>query len=276
VVEALRLVGLELEGLGVVQVTPYYDDGTCTIYHGEALAVLAELEPESCDVLLTDPPYSSGGMFRGDRAVEPSAKYRGWSQNADGSSRKPTADYGSFGGDTRDQRSFTGWVAAWSFAALRVTKRGSSAFVFSDWRQLPAATDAIQFGGWTWRGILVWDKGVGRPMAGRFRNHLEYVAWGTNGAHNGPQDEYPSTLGAVPTVPSGEREHVTQKPVELLRQLLRVVPQPSALTVLDPFMGSGSTLVAAKYAGHHAIGIEVDERYCEIAANRLSQEVLAL
>ena len=254
--------------------TPYYQDDHCTIHHGEALDVLRDMEPGSCDVLMTDPPYSSGGMFRSDRALEPSAKYRGWSQSADGSSRKPTAEYGSFGGDSRDQRSFMGWVSAWSFAAMRACHDGSSAFVFSDWRQLPAATDAVQCGGWTWRGIVVWDKGVGRPMRGRFRNHLEFVAWATAGAVGEGTDEYPSTLIAVPTVSSSEREHVTQKPVGLLTELMRVVPNSEGAVILDPFMGSGSTLAAAKYSGRKAIGIEIDERYCEIAAKRLAQEVL--
>lgn len=72
-----------------------------------------------------------------------------------------------------------------------------------------------------------------------------------------------------------DREHVTQKPVELLQHLLRVVPG-ERLTVLDPFMGSGSTLVAARNLGHRCIGIEVEERYCEIAAKRLAQGVLDL
>lgn len=253
---------------------PYYEDTASgiTIYHGEALVVLASMPDASVDAMVTDPPYSSGGMFRSDRAVEPSAKYRGWSQNKDGTSRKPAAEYGTFGGDSRDQRSFMGWVSAWSFQALRTTVLGGHSFMFTDWRQLPAATDAVQFGGWTWRGLIVWDKGVGRPMKGRFRNHLEYVVWSTNGAAKGT-DDYPSTLITVPTVPTGSREHVTQKPTKLLKQLMRVVPG-EAPTVLDPFAGSGSTLVAAKSLGHRAIGIEIDERYCEIAANRLAQGVL--
>lgn len=255
--------------------TPYYADDHVTIYHGEACAVLAQLPAGSADVLLTDPPYSSGGMFRSDRMAAPEDKYRGWSQNADGSSRAPTSEYGTFAGDSRDQRSWALWVAAWSHGCLAATKPGAHAFIFSDWRQLPAATDAVQLGGWTWRGLVVWDKGIGRPMKGRFRNHLEYVVWATAGATKDETEDYPSTLISVPTVPSNDRQHVTQKPEELLRQLLRVVPDSENAVILDPFMGSGSTLVAAKYTGRRAIGIEIEERYCEIAARRCAQEVLA-
>jgi len=254
-------------------VTPYYQDDHVTIYHGDAVDVLRTLPAASADILLTDPPYSSGGMFRGDRAKDPADKYRGWSQNADGSSRKPTAEYGTFGGDNLDQWAWIRWVSGWSRECLRVVRPGGHAFCFTDWRQLPASTDAAQFGGWTWRGIVVWDKGVARPMKGKFRNHVEYVVWSTHGAGDG-SDEYPSILMQVPTVGT-DREHVTQKPVELLKHLTRVVPGDHH-EIIDPFMGSGSTLLAAKQCGHKAIGIEVDERYCEIAARRMGQEVLAL
>lgn len=260
--------------------TPYYDDGQCVIYHGDAISVMRELPAASVDVLLTDPPYSSGGMFRSDRVKAPDEKYRGWSQNTDGSSRKPTAEYGSFGGDNLDQWAWIRWVTGWSRQARQLVRPGGHGFMFTDWRQLPAATDAAQFGGWTWQGINVWDKGVGRPTKGRFRNHIEYVIWMTNGQGD-RTDHYPSALIQVPTVSHGKRQHVTQKPVELLEHLLRVVPGCEGRTVLDPFMGSGSTLVAAKPLGHQVIGIEMDERYCEMAALRIStqaddQGVLAL
>lgn len=252
---------------------PYYEQGGIAIYHGEALDVLRSLPDGSVDALVTDPPYSSGGQFRSDRQASPDAKYRGFSHSPD-ETRKPKAEYGSFAGDSRDQRGFSAWVGAWAFQALRATRAGGHAFVFTDWRQLPIGTDAIQMGGWVWRGVLVWDKGVGRPVKGRFRNHLEFVLWGTNGAPTGGSEPvYPSALIAVPTVSPRERQHVTQKPAEILKHLLSVAGD-GPLTVLDPFMGSGSTLVAAQELGLRAIGIEIDERYCEIAARRLAQEVL--
>jgi DNA modification methylase len=68
-------------------------------------------------------------------------------------------------------------------------------------------------------------------------------------------------------------DHPSPKPPELMGKLIRVVTQPGDL-LIDPFMGCGSTLVAAKNLARRAIGIETEERYCEISAKRLSQEVM--
>ena len=70
-------------------------------------------------------------------------------------------------------------------------------------------------------------------------------------------------------------DHPTQKPVDIITPLLRYSVPPGG-SAMDPFCGSGSTLVAAKALGLHGVGIEIKERYCEIAANRLRQEVLDL
>lgn len=259
-------------------VDPYYDEDGITIYHGEACAVLATLPEASCDVLLTDPPYSSGGMFRGDRTRPVGEKYTQPTKVGDTFVKQ---SHGDFGGDSRDQRSWGLWVAAWSWGAVRAVRPGGRCFVFSDWRQLPAATDALQLGGWTWRGIITWDKGQGTgiPVRGFFRSSVEYVVWGTNGPMTDREDvaEFPGALVTAPVASTadGPKDHPTQKPVALLTHLLSVVPD-GRLTVLDPFMGSGSTLVAARNLGHRCTGIEVEERYCEIAANRLAQGVLDL
>ena len=81
--------------------------------------------------------------------------------------------------------------------------------------------------------------------------------------------------GVVNADGAGARVHPTQKPLAVFRQLIEWYAEQGD-TILDPFMGSGTTLRAAKDLGRKAIGIEIEERYCEIAARRLSQEVLAL
>lgn len=251
---------------------PYYDDGAITIYHGEALNVLASLEPSTIAAVVADPPYSSGGMFRSDRSGSGVEKYQGWTRtHADGVKDGPRNQPGDFGGDSRDQRGYFAWSALWLSQTWRLAAPTAQVFVFTDWRQFPVTTDSVQAGGWTWRGVCVWDKGVGRPMKGRFRNHLEYVVWGSHGAMPLAEDGvYPSTL-LKHAPPGTDRVHVTQKPLPLLQELLSIAPTG---IVLDPFMGSGTTLLAAKNLGRRAVGIEIEERYCEIAAKRCAQDVL--
>jgi len=242
-------------------VTPYY------LHHGDALRVLADMPDASVDALITDPPYSSGGMVRGDRNQPTEQKYRGWSQNADGSSRAPTATYAGFTGDTRDQRGYAYWFALWAGECLRIAKPGAHFITFTDWRQLPTTTDAVQAAGWVWRGVAVWDKGIGRPMRGRFRNHVEYLIWATNGPV-AEEDCYLDSVFRVAPPRPNTRQHLTEKPVRLLRHLMPLVPQGGV--VLDPFMGSGTTGVAALAEGRRFVGVEMTQHYYDVATRRIA------
>lgn len=85
----------------------------------------------------------------------------------------------------------------------------------------------------------------------------------------------PSKLLREGRNPDGKRWHPTQKPERLIRWALAQAPE-DVRTVLDPFMGGGTTLVVAKHIGRSAIGIEIEEKYCEIAAKRLAQGALDL
>lgn len=131
-------------------------------------------------------------------------------------------------------------------------------------RWIIRCTEAIVWGGNYFdlpatQRFLVWDKGQGED----FSSAMCEVAW-TN--LTGPAKLFKRNVWQY------RKSHPTQKPVELMRWCLEF----SALdgVVLDPFMGSGTTLVAAKEKGRPAIGIEIEERYCEIAVQRLSQGVL--
>jgi site-specific DNA-methyltransferase (adenine-specific) len=146
--------------------------------------------------------------------------------------------------------------------------------VLARWGTRPA----LVFGSWKCltpdgtKSVLVWDKG---PAAGMGDLSIPWKPnWETiyvlGAGFHGKRDSGVIT-GNVVTWASKGREHPNQKPIGLLSKLLAKCP-PGA--VADPFAGSGSTLVAAKMLGRKAIGVEVEERYCEITARRLTQDAL--
>lgn len=231
------------------------------VVHGEALSVLSTMEGASVDAVITDPPYSSGGMFRGDRAQDVHTKY----VRTDSESGTELPD---FSGDTRDQRGYLMWCSLWLAECLRVAKPGAVCAVFSDWRQLPTTVDALQCGGWVWRGIVPWYKPNGRRSQGRYANNCEYVVWGTAG---------PRALDALPNALNGffqanttrNRVHIAQKPLEVMREIVKICP-PGGV-VLDPFTGSGTTGIAAVLEGRGFIGVELTEHYAREAADRIER-----
>lgn len=226
----------------------------------DALPALREIPDASVSMLLTDPPYSSGGMFRGDRNMGTSDKYQ-----TSGYKHKP-----EFYGDTRDERSFLLWSTLWMAEAYRVLEDGASAIVFSDWRQLSNTADAIQVAGFIWRGIVTWAKTNGRPQPNSFRNECEFMVWATKGAIDRTPKPGAKYLRGIFTMspPSGnERVHSTQKPLELIKAVMEICPDGGI--VLDPFMGSGTTAVAAVETGRHFMGFELSQEYCDLANQRV-------
>lgn len=235
---------------------------TAELYETEALAALHRLPPNSIDMLLTDPPYSSGGIFRSDRNQTTREKYT-----------QTTSRSGNllplFTGDNRDQRSWITWSTLWLSAARVALKPKAYALVFTDWRQLPALSDAIQAAGFIWRGLIAWNKGEAAraPHKGYFRHQCEYIIWATNGpcpiaTHDGP---YPGCIDC-PRPP--HKQHSCEKPQGLIQQLLR--PVPVGGTILDPFAGSAAIGSAAKDRGMHSINFECDPAYAAIARRRLA------
>ena len=239
-----------------------------TLHTGDCLRILPTLPAASVDAVVTDPPYSSGGLMRSDRAQTVAAKYV-----QSGSQRFAAHD---FTGDNRDQRSWAYWCSLWLGECLRVVRPGGYCLLFTDWRQLPTVTDVVQGGGWVWRGLIAWDKGAAAraPNVNYFRHQCEYVVWGTAGPNEVLDDDkrggpWPGCY-QVP-VHQADKHHVTGKPTELLRQLVQCCP-PGGV-VLDPFMGSGTTGVACQREGRRFIGVEMNPEYVEIARGRLGELV---
>lgn len=235
--------------------------GDARLFLGDCLEMLATLPVGTADAVITDPPYSSGGAFRGDRAMDTKSKYLSTASE----NRERTTD---FSGDNRDQRSFHFWSCLWAGAALRASVPGAPGLFFTDWRQLPISTDYLQGGGWVWRGIVPWAKKSSRPQMGRFSAHCEYVVWGSAGPM--PADREVGCLpGFYEFASPVEREHITQKPLGLMASMVKICA-PGGV-VLDPFMGSGTTGVAAIQLGRKFIGCEQSTAYFDIACRRLEE-----
>lgn len=231
---------------------------------GDVLDLTATEIPLTVDAVAADPPYSSGGFTRGDRTADPVGKYRTSTAVSEGPP--------SFTGDNRDQRSYLAWSALWMRHVSRFLRRGAPFGAWSDWRQHPVTTDALQAAGYVWRGVFVWTKdNASRPQLGRFRNDAEFFVWGSLGPMPARVDVgvLPGCI-SCPPVHTTNRLALTEKPVPVMEAVVQCAPVGGV--VLDPFAGAGSTGVACLRTGRSFIGCELDPTYFEIALERLRAE----
>lgn len=236
---------------------PYYSDDMVTLYMGDCIEVMAEMPERSIDAVLTDPPYSSGGRRENARSIRKSMT-------------RAVEDEDWIRGDAMSTNGFTYLLRLCGIEWRRVLVQGGHALVFIDWRMAAHLASALETADLRQHPILVWDKkhfGMGVV----FRNQHEFIVHMTVGQPREPQRRDVGNVLSFSAVRDGD--HPTEKPEPLLRTLLSVVAAPGG-TVLDPFAGSGSGLLAARSLGCKAIGVEADERYCEIIAKRLAQDVL--
>ena len=252
---------------------PYYDRDGITIYHGDALEVLPTIEAGSVALVLTDPPYNvSHRNGRSNTTI-------GRVPRKDGTHREIVRDFGEWDHD---------WEPEPFIAELpRPLRDGGALVAFtSEFLFAPYLASGLDH-----RSLLYWRKTNPAP---NFRQQIvraiEMAVWQTKGGGwtfnaggyrpnvwDGP------VINGYATVNRNEpRVHPTQKPEWLMREWIQLFSNEGDL-ILDPYMGSGTTLRAAKDLGRRAIGVElhnevgedgVDRRYCEIAVGRLRQEVL--
>lgn len=230
------------------------------LIYGDALALMENMPARSFDAVITDPPYCSGGLNK--RA------------NHKGNSKYVAAQYTEFDdGATRDQMAHFFWTREWLSRARRITKKRGYLIAFSDWRQLPLLMRAASFTGWTLQGVFTWAKCAGRPFLGQFRRDTEFALVATNGTPlpfmQSPVKKSPSAFLAEPMPPT-QKLHCTSKPIKLMQHLMEVLPPNSS--ILDPFCGSGTTLVAAERLGHNSTGIECVEDIFKLAQKRIAEE----
>lgn len=230
---------------------PYYEHAGITIYHGDCREILPSLP--GVDLVLTDPPY--GIDFQSARPTEERKKEKIKNDGLDSYLALLPEMYASFSKVLKD-----GGV----MCCCGGGGGGGTPSLAYAWIEVPKHL--------TLENVCIWDKGfVG--MGWRYRFQWEAVIIATKGERktwNGGNNR--SNILEFQKVIPQYGDHPTPKPESLMRQLIEDNSNPDDL-VIDPFMGSGTTLRAAKDLGRKAIGIEIEEKYCEIAAKRLSQEV---
>lgn len=227
----------------------YYQDESVTLWHGDSAELLADMEDRSVDCVITDPPYddrthsmarTNKGRGHGNRAIDFTC-YDHETQ---------TALFTKLGRVTRR------WVVS--------TLATSDAFAFD--LEPPPGLRCLRVGVWLKTSpmpqISADRPGMGwEPIVYFHRDDLK-PTW--NGGGKAGNYRLASVSGAG---------HPTSKPISMVADWVRKFTDPGD-TVLDPFAGSGTTLRAAKDEGRKAIGVELDERYCEVIAKRLAQDTL--
>ncbi len=213
---------------------PYYQDDLVTLYHGDCLEITEWL---AADVLVMDPPYGRAWK-QGDTGTA-----RGWvSDRHDGIQNDATTE-------VRDAA-----LAAWG---------DRPAVVFGDLLVMPPQGA---------KHVLVYDKGAAAGFTGAvggYRRNVEGVfLLGALGSGLGGTSAVLTTITSTGGNLARKTGHPHTKPIDVMERLISIAPG----VIADPFAGSGSTLVAAKALGRRAIGVELEERYCEIIAARCAQD----
>jgi site-specific DNA-methyltransferase (adenine-specific) len=252
----------------------FYQDDHCTIYHGDALDLMREMGDESVDIVVTSPPYNMG--------LTPGGNGRGMYRHTTQKATRFGDGYTDEGDDSLDPEEYAALRCAELWEMWRIARLG----VF--WNHRPriihgrlvdpleqvTAHDPTAAELPPVRQRIILNRGTGIDVnVNQFCTRGEYLYLFAKPAFR-LVDHAASGMGDVWDVGiAREAEHPAPFPLSVPA---RCIAATGAQSVLDPFLGSGTTLRAAKDAGIVGIGIERSARYCEVAVKRLAQEVLAL
>ena len=247
---------------------------------GDALSELRKLPNESIDLIITDPPYNVSTDLKIDRSR--------W-----GKKQKRKAiinfDYGEW--DKMSEDDFQKFTLKWYNECKRVLKKGGSIYIFFTkelislfhihrFYEYPPEKTHRDSGLIKTKNIISWIKSNPLPAFNRtnYRSATEFIYFGQKedgkATFNFGQQKDMKNWFEYPLVQGKERtKHPTQKPLGLIQKFIMVSSNENDL-ILDPFLGSGTTAVAAKQLNRNFIGIEISPEYCEIARQRLRQELL--
>lgn len=255
--------------------TPYYDDGQVTLYHGDSRAVLAAMSDESVDFIFTDPPYghnnNDGDLIHAIEKAIPSRRRKGDDGTVEYEAR-PIANDGPEANE----------LVRWLFReAKRLLRNGSCCCCCCG-----GGGPDPQFARWSlwmdevlnFKQMIVWDKGP-MGMGWHYRRSYETVLVAQRGAGRcnwyDETDRIENIVRHIPKIIPSKDEHPTPKPPALVEWFIQLHSKPGDL-VLDPFNGGGSTAVAARRMGRRYIGCDVERRWLDMTIRKIESQTMAL
>lgn len=226
--------------------------GDATLILGDCRDVLPTLG--KVDAVVTDPPYSSGARTDSERQVR-------------GAMLRSMEDADWFSHDAMTTWGFN-WFIRSVFADLRQKMLpGGHLYCFIDWRNTPNIYGMLEACGFRVNHCLVWAK-PHFGMGAYWRNQHENIVFASNGMPAEMLDHGKGSILTFSAVSPAARVHPTEKPTDLLLDLIEAIPGDD---VFDPFMGSGSTGVAALRAGRRFVGCEINPGHFDIACRRIEE-----
>lgn len=214
------------------------------LMHGDCLEVMRDIPNGSIDMVLTDPPY--GMNFQSNRS-------------------KSGLRYGNI---LQDDKVHSKWIAE----SFRVLKVGGGFVSFCNWKTSSVWLSHIEAAGFTVKSQVVWNRmhhGMG-DLKGAFAPMHDIIWYACKGRRVFVNGRPKSVIEAKRPSPSQDYGHPTCKPTALMETLIKNIDDGSGGVILDAFMGSGTTGVAAKSLNRKFIGIELDETYFNIAKERIN------
>jgi len=249
-------------------IKPYYKEENITIYNGDCLEVMKKLPDRSVNCIITSPPYNmrlrirDGGYIEREYGEHFSRKYK-YFEDAMSMNK-----YYEFHSDCLKQMLRISDIVFWIVQIVTGSKEALFNIIGEFNKYI--------------RDIVIWDKGHGQPAMnkGVLNRGYEMVVILEKGPAGRTFNRYYFKRGELQDVWKFKRDKVIKGhgaifPAGLVKKILENWTRAGD-TILDPFLGSGTTLRACKDLGRKGIGIEISEEYCKIAVQRLSQEVLPL
>ena len=220
---------------------------------GDSTKRLAEIDDASVDLILTDPPYNTGLTARSGTRLT------------------------NFFDDRYSADAYRALATTTARECFRILKDNRAAYVFINWRSLGVWLDALTGAGFRLKNVIVWNKVVAGLNYQNYAHTHEFLIFAVKGRffpkNKGTGDDQRLDLWRVRRelhhARNSDFHHETTKPLAVVRRPIEHATEPGEI-VCDPFMGSGTTCVAAKMLGRGYIGIELDPRFFTLAAKRVS------